>query len=341
MKRRDKHFIVPVFIPHQGCPHRCVFCDQRSVTGSAALPPSPEAVRENIQNFLRYKGERHQTTEIAFYGGTFTGLSCNYQEALLKTAEQFILSKQVHSIRLSTRPDAIDEKRLDLLKKYNVTTVELGAQSMNDQTLSSSNRGHTASDTVKAVKLVKKYEFNLGLQIMPGLPGDTEESMLDTGKKTASLEPDMVRVYPTVVLKNSHLARLYQQGAYTPLTTRQAVRIAKKLLCLFNRHGIPVIRLGLQASDSLNGPDGIIAGPFHPAFGHMVHSAIFFDKAVELIKQIKPIPPRIRLRVAPRDVSKMRGISNQNIKELLNRFHFEDVRVVPDSIIPKGSVAYG
>ncbi len=341
MKGNKKPFIIPVFIPHQGCPHRCVFCDQRSVTSTAAISPSPEDVKGRIQDFLRYKHEYHWPVEIAFYGGTFTGLPYDYQEQLLKTAEQFIFNESVHCIRLSTRPDTISEKNLDLLKEHNVTTVELGAQSMDDRVLFASRRGHTASDTVRAVELLKEYGFKVGLQIMPGLPGDTEQSILDTGEKIASLKPDMVRIYPTVVLKNSRLARLYQQGHYVPLTLEQGVRIAKDLLCLFNSRGIPVIRMGLQASDSLNGPNGIIAGPFHPSFGHLVYSAIFFDKVVELIEKMKPMPTRITLRVAPSDVPQLRGLHNSNVRELLNRFHFEDIRVVPDSIIPQGSVAYG
>jgi histone acetyltransferase (RNA polymerase elongator complex component) len=340
-KHRQKPFIIPVFIPHQGCPHRCVFCDQRSVTGTTAASPSPEDVKNRIRDFLCYKHEYHWPVEIAFYGGTFTGLPHDYQEQLLKTAGQFIFNGSVHFIRLSTRPDTISEKSLDLLKEHNVTTVELGAQSMDDHILAASRRGHTASDTTRAVRLLRDYGFKVGLQIMPGLPGDTEQSILDTGKKVASLSPDVVRIYPTVVLKNSHLARLYQQGHYVPLRLEQGVRIAKELLCLFNSRGISVIRLGLQASDSLNGPNGIIAGPFHPSFGHLVHSAVFFDKVVELIEKMKSKPTSITLRVAPSDVPQLRGLHNSNVRELRNRFHFEDIRVVPDSIIPKGSVAYG
>ncbi|MFH1674977.1 MAG: radical SAM protein [Pseudomonadota bacterium] len=341
MKRHTKPFIIPVFIPNQGCPNRCAFCDQRSVTGADAAAPSPEDAKKRIQDFLCYKREHHWPVEIAFYGGTFTGLPYDYQEKLLKAAETFIAKGSVQAIRLSTRPDTINKETIGLLKKHGVTTVELGAQSMDNRVLSASRRGHTASDTVRAFGLLKDHNLKVGLQIMPGLPGDTEQSILDTGEKVASLSPDVVRIYPTVVLKNSHLARLYQQGRYVPLTLEQGVRIAKELLCLFNSHGISVIRLGLQASDSLNGPNGIIAGPFHPSFGHLVHSAIFFDKVVELIEKMKSKPTSITLRVAPSDVPKLRGLHNSNVRELRNRFHFEDIRVVPDSIIPKGSVAYG
>ena len=333
--------IVPVFIPHQGCPHRCVFCDQRAVTGMAAVSPSPKNVTKRIQDFLRYKREYHSPVEIAFYGGSFTGLPSDYQEALLKTARHFILKGSVHSIRLSTRPDTIYEKKLDLLKSYHVTTVELGAQSMNDRVLIASRRGHTASDTVRAVELLRDYGMKVGLQIMPGLPEDTEQSILNTAGKIASLRPDVVRIYPTVVLKNSHLARLYQQRRYLPLTLPQGVHLAKELLCLFKRHGISVIRVGLQASESLEGRDGIIAGPFHPSFGHLVHSAIFFDKAVALLEKMERIPDRITLRVTPSDIPKLRGLHNGNIKELMHRFHFKQLSVVPDTTIPQDTLAYG
>jgi histone acetyltransferase (RNA polymerase elongator complex component) len=340
LKRHKKPLIVPVFIPHQGCPHHCVFCDQRAVTGTAAVPPSPKDVTGRVQDFLHYRREYHSPVEIAFYGGSFTGLPPDYQEQLLKTARHFILKGPVHAIRLSTRPDMIHEKNIDLLKSYHVTTVELGAQSMDDRVLIASRRGHTASDTVRAVQLLRDYGMKVGLQIMPGLPGDTEQSIRDTGRKIALLRPDIVRIYPTVVLSKSYLARLYQQRRYLPLTLQQGVRLAKELLCLFNHHGISVIRIGLQASDSLEGPDGIIAGPFHPSFGHLVHAAVFFDKAVALVEKMERIPDRITLRVTPDDLPKLRGLHNGNIKELMHRFHFKQLSVVPDTTMTKDTVAY-
>lgn len=340
VKHSKKPFIVPVFIPHQGCPHRCVFCDQRSVTGTASVAPSPEDVRERVRGFLRYRRAYHHPVEIAFYGGSFTGLSYNYQEQLLGAAAHFVINGSVHAIRLSTRPDFINEKTLDFLKEHKVTTVELGAQSMDDNVLIASQRGHTASDTTRAVELLKGYGFNVGLQIMPGLPNDTEQTILDTGEKIASLRPDVVRIYPTVVLKNSYLARLYQQGRYVPLTLGQGVHIVKELWRLFTGRGISVIRMGLQASESLNGPEGVVAGPFHPSFGHLVHSAIFFDKVVALLEMTKKVPARITFRVAPGDIPKLRGLNNSNIKELTNRFHFKDLRVVPDALMTRGGVAY-
>lgn len=310
------------------------------MTGTAAVSPSPEDVIERIQHFLSYKREYHWPVEIAFYGGSFTGLPSDYQEQLLKTAQHFILNGSVHAIRLSTRPDTIHGKNLDLLKAHHVTTVEVGAQSMDDRVLIASRRGHTASDTVRAVELLKNDGIKVGLQIMPGLPGDTEQSILDTGAKIVSLKPDVVRIYPTVVLRNSHLARLYQQGRYLPLTLKQGVRLAKELLCLFKRYGISVIRIGLQASESLEGPDGIIAGPFHPSFGHLVHSAIFFDKAVALLEKMESIPDRITFRVTPSDIPKLRGLYNSNVKELMRRFHCKNLSVVPDTTIPQDVLAY-
>ena len=182
--------------------------------------------------------------------------------------------------------------------------------------------------------------MKVGLQIMLGLPEDTEQSILDTGEKIASLRPDIIRIYPTVVLKKSYLASLYQQGRYLPLTLPQGVRLAKELLCLFKRHGISVIRIGLQASESLEGPDGIIAGPFHPSFGHLVHAAVFFDRAVALVEKMERIPDRITLRVTPSDIPKLRGLHNGNIKELMHRFHFKQLSVMPDSTMPQDALAY-
>ncbi|MDL1975334.1 MAG: radical SAM protein [Deltaproteobacteria bacterium] len=339
LNQNAKPFIVPVFIPHQGCPHRCVFCDQRSVTGRAALSPSVEDVKKGIESFLGYRREYHHPVEIAFYGGTFCGLAHDYQEALLGTAARFVHRGVVDGIRLSTRPDTINRQELDLLKEQSVTTVELGAQSMNDRVLSASNRGHTASDTVKAVRLLKDYGFKVGLQIMPGLPCDTEETMLDTGKKIALLRPDMVRIYPTLVLKNTRLARLFEQGAYIPITLEQAVMITKKLLYLFDGCGVCVIRMGLQSTDSLSGPEGVISGPFHPSFGHLVRSAVFLDKAVGLIKNMKATRRRITFRVFPSDIPRLRGLKNSNMENLMNRFGLTDIRVTPDTAIPKDGLA--
>jgi len=266
------------------------------------------------------------------------GLSRVLQETLLKEAHLFIREGRVDSIRLSTRPDTVTEDKLNLLKDFNVTTVELGVQSMNDQVLKLCQRGHTAADTVRAVTLLKEAGFEVGLQIMPGLPDETESVSLETGRRVAKLSPDFVRIYPTLVIKNSLLEDWYYEGLYKPLELREAIEITKRLYLLFISLDIPVIRMGLQPTDELWQKENVIAGPFHPAFGHLVHSAIFLDKATRSIQREKGLPRSITLLVNPAHISRLRGHKNENIKRLKHTFNLEQIQVVADPKVHKGDV---
>ena len=263
---KKKHLIIPIFIPQQGCPHQCVFCNQSNITGQEKLPDAGD-VASIVDAYLKtWKGSGKR--EVAFYGGSFTGLDNNVQENFLAAAHRFVSANSIDSIRISTRPDYIAEQGLLLLKRYKVETVELGVQSMVDEILRLSGRGHTAADTATAVALLKKYGFKIGLQFMPGLPGDTSATILYTASKIVELQPDFVRIYPTIVVRDTPLEKMYVTGSYRPWPLADMIDICRKLISLFNAHSIPIIRLGLQSTETLE--QGIVAGPYHPSLRELV-----------------------------------------------------------------------
>jgi histone acetyltransferase (RNA polymerase elongator complex component) len=237
----------------------------------------------------------------------------------------------VDGIRCSTRPDTINERSLDIIKDYPVSTVELGVQSMDDQVLTLAGRGHSATDTVHAVERLKERHFSIGLQMMVGLPGDDETGALTTAQRIADLAPDFVRIYPTLVVANSRLAGWYKNGDYAPMSLEEGVTLVKKIYLKFKKAGIDVIRMGLQASEDLEDGTTVLAGPHHPAFGHLVHSEIFLDMAISAIESANAIKETLTIFVNPRSISKMRGLNNSNIKRLKEQFHFQSIAVVPDS----------
>jgi histone acetyltransferase (RNA polymerase elongator complex component) len=273
---RKKQLIIPVFIPFGGCPHKCVFCNQAGITGEDTLP-SPGVVKATVERYLSTwegrwegKGEGGGRREVAFYGGSFTGLPPALQKSYLECAYGYVLKKRVDALRLSTRPDYIFRGGLALLKDYGVETVELGVQSMSDEVLSLSGRGHGADITVSAVELLRMEGFKVGLQIMPGLPGDTRASIIETARRVAELEPDFVRVYPTLVIRGTPLERMSTDGVYTPWPLEEMVEVCRDLSILFKKAGIPVVRFGLQPTDELE--KNIVAGPYHPAFRQLVET---------------------------------------------------------------------
>jgi histone acetyltransferase (RNA polymerase elongator complex component) len=314
-----------------GCPNRCVFCDQTSITGHEDGGVSPELVREQISGFLSFEVRDRGPVEVAFYGGNFLGLPTAYRKSLLDVAQGFVEDGVVSGIRFSTRPDTVNDETLQPISPYAVGVVEVGAQSMDDTVLSLSRRGHTAEDTRKAIKALKPRGLSTGIQLMPGLPGDTLESMLETGQRVADLHPDFVRIYPTVVVKNTVLEKWYRSGDFKPLSLSDAVEVSKRLFLLFQSYGISVIRMGLQTTGSLQEPGAVVAGPFHPAFGHLVHSALFLDRAAKALLEDEPESKRIALSVHPHDVPKLKGLKGENIRKLVERFDLEELRVLPDA----------
>jgi histone acetyltransferase (RNA polymerase elongator complex component) len=254
-------------------------------------------------------------------------------------AQAFVESGKVDGIRFSTRPETITENNLAALAPYSVQSVELGAQSLVDEILHQSRRGHTAQDTEDAVGRLRVFGVNVGVQIMPGLPGDTTETILETGRRVVKLQPDFVRIYPTVVVQNTVLETWYRAGRFAPLSLADAVELSKRLYLLFEGHGISVIRMGLQGNETLSSSGALVAGPFHPAFGHLVHSAVFLDRAIETLERHGPVSDRLTIRANPVDVPKVRGLKNQNVTELTRRFHLKQLQVLEDPTVPEETLS--
>jgi histone acetyltransferase (RNA polymerase elongator complex component) len=336
-----KPFIVPIFLPHSGCPHQCVFCNQTTITGASAKPPTNPDINSQITKFLTYKRPSRSIAEISFYGGNFLGIPAKRISLLLNETIPFIEKGEINAIRFSTRPDTIDKNRLNLIKTYTVSTIELGVQSMDDRVLRLSNRGHTASDTVIAVDRLKKKGYKIGLQMMTGLPGDTASGSMETAKKIIALKPDFVRIYPTLVLNKSPLSDLYREGRYVPATLEDCVLELKSLYILFQSNQIPVIRMGLQASKELDGASTVLAGPYHPALGHMVLSEIMLDHATTALTERKQSKTTVTLLVHPRSISRMQGIGSCNIDKIKRKFGIRTIYLKTDGSIAADEVRIG
>jgi len=324
-----KHVNIPVFVPHLGCPHDCVFCNQKRISG-ALRPAGPEDVEKTIAAGLRHipAGEE---VEAAFYGGSFTAIPAGEQEALLGAALPFLRSGALSSLRLSTRPDCVDGETLARLRRYGVGTVELGVQSMCPDVLSLSKRGHTPEDAEKAARLVKEAGFRLVLQMMTGLPGDTPEKSVYTAKKLIALRPDGVRVYPTVIVEGTELYDLWRAGLYREHTVEDAVSLCARLLDLFEEAGVPVIRLGLNPTDELSG-GAAAGGAYHPAFGELVASRRYLEKARAALKEAGA-GDRATLIVAPGQISAMTGQKRCNIETLTREFGLKTLRVREGDVV--------
>ena len=315
--------IIPVFVPHLGCPNDCVFCNQRRISGQQ-LPAGPDTVRNAIESAAAFlpKGEKRQ---LAFYGGSFTAIPICQQEALLAVAKEYLDRGEIHSIRLSTRPDAIDDTVLDRLERYGVETIELGAQSLDEDVLILSGRGHTAEHVQQASRLIKQRGFKLILQMMTGLPGDTAQKDIETAKKMIALVPDGVQIYPTVIVRDTALYDMWQAGEYKEHSVQDAVQVCARLLPLFEAAGIPVIRLGLNPTDDLSGGDAA-AGAYHPALGEMVKSRIMLNKAEALMTDTAP-GSIVVIEVGRGKTSQMTGQKRCNITALKEKFALKELKV--------------
>ena len=336
--RRYKPLIIPIFIPHLGCPHRCVFCEQESITSQPKQRVGRTHVEQVIKKAIHSNGfDPQRRPEVAFYGGTFTNLPTGLIQELLDAVTPFMEQGNISRIRVSTRPDALDEECLKLMKDKGVSTVELGGQSMDNAVLRLSQRGHTAEDTVNAVRGLKKWGFKVGIQLMPGLPGDSSDSFYSTVTKVIELMPDMVRLYPVLVIKGTGLADLHAKGHYQPIKLDDAIRICMENCLRLERKGIPVIRIGLMSSPSLLEEGRIIAGPWHTAFGFLVRSAIY-QKKIEPDLPTLGESAHIRIRVSSRDVPLIRGYKNQGIRAIKARTGAKMVEVEVDNRLPDGTV---
>jgi len=330
-------WIIPIFIPNKGCPHRCIFCNQKNITGVETKTPDTEIVRETINNALtHYNPLTKRPAEVAFYGGSFTLLDQKYQAELLSTCLSFIKSGLISGIRISTRPDGIDNKILDFLKSYGVYMIELGAQSMDNLVLKLAGRGHRAEDTQKASFLIHKSGIKLGIQIMPGLPGEDIQSFRDTISETVLIKPETIRIYPAIVIKNTAMADQFQNGDYTPLNIDDAIDMCEEAVLTFERHKIKVIRVGLQTSLSLESPGMIKAGPFHPAFGQLVQSKIFSGKISLNLKNRKPFNSA-NIIIHPDNQSLLTGFKNAGIKKIEAMFPESIITVKLNTDLKKGT----
>ncbi len=326
-----RYFNIPIFVPHLGCPFDCVFCNQKHITGFLE-EQSGEKTKEIINEHLKTLPKVDRRVEVAFFGGSFTAIDKSLQEELLAAAYEFIKSGEIDGIRLSTRPDYIDDDIMERLLKYGVTAIELGVQSMDDEVLLKSGRGHTKEDVIKASKTIKKYPVKLGLQMMTGLPGDTFEKSINTAREIIKLKPDMVRIYPTLVIKDTRLSEMYLSGEYYPQDLESAIELSKELIKMFRNENIEVIRVGLQATDEMTPKTNVVAGPYHSAFGEMAENAIFYDKIIEVLNGDK----KAEILVNPRDISKVIGNKKRNSIKLKENGIL--VEFIWDETVPVGEI---
>ena len=321
--------ILPIFIPHAGCPHQCVFCNQRTISGqkTAALP----GAKAQIQRWLQWL-RPSKANEAAFYGGSFTGLDMALQKQLLALTDELLEQGIIGSVRLSTRPDYINTEVLSLLKEHGVELVELGVQSLDDAVLQKAERGHTVESVYAAHKQLKEYGFKTGIQLMVGMPGQDFASVQDTAARVAQLRPDIARIYPLLVIKDTPLAHSYEQGAFVPLRLEEAVEQSAYLYKTLTQAGIKVIRIGLQPDEELCAAGNIVAGPFHPAMGELVKSRVLRQHFTPMLQELVESGARGVIFHCPRRYeSKLRGLKNSNMQYWQQQFPHLEIHLMPSS----------
>lgn len=339
-----KHAIIPVFIPHLGCGNSCVFCNQRIIT-ARSVPVTGKEVRDQIETYLSTLRSRNlEKIEIAFYGGSFTGIPMEEQTEFLKIAREYLDSGQVDGIHLSTRPDYIDEEILDNLKRYGVKVIELGVQSFSDSVLKASKRGHTSEQVYRSAEMIKSRGFSLGIQLMTGLPGDSEELCLMSAEKAASLKPDLARLYPTVVFPDTELAEMYRDGRYVPFSEEEHIRICKGMYRILNDAGVYIMRVGLKSTDLVNSTADM-SSEYHPAFRQLVEGEIAKD---DIEKQLLAFlddetlmsdtegKVRFTASCAPASFSNMIGHKKCNRIYFSSRYDRADIKFTVDRTLPDG-----
>ena len=324
------YYIIPIFVPHEGCPHNCVFCNQDRITGVRDKVDGTK-VKEIIEEYYRTIKNKDATIEVSFFGGTFTAIKEEKQRELLSVAKRYKDLGIVDKIRMSTRPDYINDYILTYLKEYDVDIIELGVQSLNDEVLTAAGRGHTVEDVINASKLIKKYGIVLGHQLMPGLPKSNKEKDINSAKLSLQLKPEIVRIYPSLVIKDTPMEIMYNRGEYTPYTLDLAVDVSKQIYFMYKKEGINVIRIGLQPTDTINEGGDIIDGPFHPAFRELVESSLLIDK----IKQ-EIISYNLEILINNRDVSKLYANKKYYFNKLKEDGYNITVKITDD--VEKGKV---
>ena len=329
-----KHYTIPFFIIHKGCPHGCIFCNQKSITGLDSV--HPDSIPGQIDKYLSTIPDKNATVEVGFFGGSFTGLDPAEQSSYLTKVQPYLKSGQINGIRLSTRPDFIDIKTLRLLKENGVRTIELGVQSVSDEVLIKTKRGHTSEDVINASKMIIKEGFTLGHQMILGLPGSTFEDELATATLAKELSAGEVRIYPLIVMKNTELAEMWKNKEYLPLTEEESIQRAAQLIIYFNKNNIKVIRCGLHPSEGLVSETAFLAGPFHPAFRAKVESRIFGM----LLDHIKDTTEEniIQLSINPQDEADFYGFGKENLSRIKKLTHKNKDLINSDTTLPRGTI---
>ena len=330
-----RHLVVPIFIPFAGCPHKCIFCEQKKISGVPDQIKIPEILDRAVSSPHFYDTENR---EIAFYGGTFTNLLPKTMEEMLSSVSPYIKSGKFKSIRISTRPDAIDDDICLLLKDKGVKTVEIGVQSMNDEVLTLSGRGHKAADTICSMELLHKYDFITGVQLMPGLPGDNLKRFMGTIADITVLSPDLARLYPAVVIKGTSLSEKFYEGHYKPLELDEAVAWCAEAATTLEESGVNVIRIGLMEARSLSKENNVIAGPYHPAFGHMVRSLQYHRRIEKYLK--KPPWEKVCVLVNKNELALFCGYRNDGIRRVSDALQTEITGVKGDINIGPGTISF-
>ncbi len=322
MKTTKRHINIPIFIPHLGCPNACVFCDQRIISGRSTFDPAN--IRAEIDTALSTISPGAQT-EIAFFGGSFTGIDRELMITLLDTAKEYVDAGKVESIRLSTRPDYINSEILAILKEYPVGVIELGIQSMDDRVLAASKRGHTAADTEKACRQISGQGFDFVGQMMVGLPGADGASEIATAEAICRLGAAAARVYPTVVFRSTELAKMVEDGQYIPLDADTAVERTRDVLAVFVAHELPVIRVGLSASENLSSDMAITTGAAHAAIGELAMGALYYDIIARELKRHKDLGSSVLILVPRGEISKAVGQKKINRTRLMAEFGLREI----------------
>lgn len=332
MSPKIRHFHIPIFIPDFGCPFRCIFCNQKTITSTNTYPSASE-IQSQIERWLTSIPTVNSIVEVAFFGGNFTGIPVEIQHKYLATVAPFLESKRVQSIRISTRPDAITEEILLRLKDFGVKSIELGAQSLNNNVLLASRRGHTAEDVIQASALILKHKFTLGLQMMVGLPTDSAKIALDTAQKIIEIGAHETRIYPLLVIKNTELENLYRQGIYTPLTIEEAVDQTAPIYELFEKNNVIILKVGLHPSEGFVSGKELVSGPYHPNFRELVISKIWQNRILNQLNTINQ-GKKLIIRVNSSDINGAIGFKSRN--KLLFQGQFSEVKYLQDNDLPKG-----
>jgi len=335
--------IIPIFLPHQGCPHHCIFCNQKEVTGTSCIH-EPADVYPLIEQYLKTINHTKKkkpsgfpkSIEVAFYGGNFTGMPQGLQKCYLLPAYQAIQEGRIDGIRISTRPDYISEKDLNFLAQYGVRTIEIGVQSLDQKILQKAGRTYSEKQVIEAMHLLHHHQFCIGLHLMVGLPEESDEALCRTVEKVIELAPHFVRIHPTLVIKNTELEKIYRLGNYTPLTLEKTIELCKGLFLQFAKAGITVARIGLQSIPEMEKEGIVIAGPFHPALGELVVSSLAYDQMVNLMAKEGGDGKRVTILVPERELSIFLGQHRQNLHRLQQKYRGTGISIAPDKSLERG-----